>query len=371
MMPPSILAVSNHGEIVGGGEISLLGFLERLDRSRWHPVVVVPAEGAVASRCRHLEISVHVIPLPGLRRPGPSIVRAASAMFRLVRGTDARLLHANGSRAMLYAGLAARLARRPAVWHVRVADAEPVLDRILCSLSRAVVVNSRAVARRFAWAPTDKVHCIHNGVDLARFSPRQPSEGLRTSLGIPERAPVVGSVGRFVPYKGYDFLLEAAHAVEAVLPGVHWLLVGDGDGRAELEAQCGRLGLGRRVHFTGWRDDVADLLALCTVFALPSLGEHFGRVLIEAMAMEKAVVATGAGGVPEIVVDGESGLLVPPGDPRALADALLALLGDPARAARLAHAARQRAETHFGIARHVTAVEAVYARLLSAPHGRV
>jgi len=371
MIASTVLVVSNHGEIVGGGEVSLLALLERLDRSRWNPVVVVPAEGAVASRCRRLDLPVHVISLPGLRRRQPAVVRGVLAMRRLIRGVDARLLHANGSRAMLYAGLAGRLTGRPVIWHVRVADPEPVLDRLLLVLSHAAIVNSHAVACRFAWARADKIHCIHNGVDLSRFRPSPPPERLRASLGIPPQTPVVGSVGRFVPYKGYGVLLKAARAVEDVLPGVHWLLVGDGEQRVELEAQCHDLGLNERVHFTGWRDDVPDMLALCDVFALPSLAEHFGRVLIEAMAMERPVVATGAGGVPEIVAHDQCGLLVPPGDPRAMAEALLVLLRDPARATRLGHAARQRAEAHFGIERHVEAVAAVYAKVTSGRHGHV
>jgi glycosyltransferase involved in cell wall biosynthesis len=368
MTPPTVLVVSNHGEIVGGGEVSLLGLLEHLDRARWTPIVVTPSEGAVAARCRSLGLSVHVVHLPSLRRPRPAVIGAVLALRRLIRATDARLVHANGSRAMLYAGLAGRLARRPVVWHVRVAEPELPLDTLLCALASAVIVNSRAVARRFPQARADTIHCIHNGVDLRRFSPRTPSVPLQAALGIPEGAPVVGSVGRFVPWKGYRVLLEAARIIDALLPGVHWLLVGDGEERARLEAQVRALGLRSRVHFTGWREDVPEMLALCDLFVLPSFGEHFGRVLVEAMAMGKAVVATDAGGVPEIVVHGECGLLVPPGDPRALAEALLALLRDPVRADRLGRAGRRRTEAQFDIARHAEAVEAAYSQLVSASH---
>jgi glycosyltransferase involved in cell wall biosynthesis len=268
---------------------------------------------------------------------------------------------------MLYAGLAGRLTWRPTIWHVRVADPEPVLDRVLFSLAQTVIVNSRAVARRFAWGDAAKIHCIHNGVDLSRFAPRPPSPQLRKSLGIPDSARVVVSIGRFAPYKGYRFLLEAARAVESALSGVHWVLVGDGEQREELEARCRSLGLSHQMRFTGWRDDVADILALATVFVLPSLGEHFGRVIIEAMAMEKAVVATDAGGVPEIVLHDECGLLVPPGNPQAMAEALVALIRDRDRANRLGYAARKRVEAHFGMAQHVEAVNAVYTQMVGAP----
>jgi glycosyltransferase involved in cell wall biosynthesis len=369
MSPRPVLVISNHGEIVGGGELSLLGLLAHLDRTRWAPVVVVPAEGAVAHRIRVLGLPVRVISLPTLRRPGLSTIGAVLALRRLIRDEGAALVHANGSRAMLYGGLAASLAGRPVVWHVRIAEREPMLDALLLALASAVIVNSEAVGRRFPRARTRMVRCIHNGVDLGRFSPRPPSASLRAALGIPEGAPVVASVGRFVPWKGYRVLLEAARLADETLPEIHWLLVGDGEERAALEAQCRALELGARVHFTGWREDVPDLLALCDLFALPSFGEHFGRVLVEAMAMGKAIVATGAGGVPEVVPDGECGLLVSAGDPRAIADALLTLLRDPIRRARFGQAGRRRAESCFDIDRHAEAVANVYATLIEGTHG--
>lgn len=369
MTPPTVLVLSNHGDIVGGGEVSLLALLKGLDRSRWAPVVVVPSEGAVAAGTRALGLPTRVVPLPALGWPGPAVLRSIAALRRLTQETRAGLLHANGSRAMFYAGLAGRLAGRPVVWHVRVADRDRLLDRLLVGLAAAVVVNSKAVGRRFAWARPAKLHWIPNGVDLARFFPRDPPAGLRASLGIPAGLPVIGSVGRFVPYKGYAYLLEAARLVREVRPEVHWLLLGNGELRGELMRQCRTLGLERQVHFAGWRDDVPDVLALFDIFALPSLGEHFGRVLIEAMAMARAVVATDAGGVPEIVIQGETGLLVPPAQPRPLAEAVLALLKDPALAARLGAAGRRRAETEFSLARHVEAVEALYRALLEADGG--
>ena len=267
---------------------------------------------------------------------------------------------------MFYAGLAGRSGSRPVIWHVRVAEPDRLLDRLLFRLASAVLVNSNAVGSRFAWAPPGKVRRIYNGVDLTRFSPRQPSADLRAALGLPDGAPVVASIGRFVPYKGYGYLLEAARLVQEGREGVHWVLVGDGELRGALERQCRTLGLESQVHFTGWREDVPDILAVCDVFVLPSVAEHFGRVIIEAMAMGKAVVATDAGGVPEIVIPGETGLLVPSANTTAMAQAVTALLEDPARCAQLGAAGRRRVEAEFSLARHVAAVEALYAELLDA-----
>ncbi len=361
--PAPILVVSNHGAIVGGGELSLIDLLRGLDRDRWAPVLVVPAEGDVAVQARELELPVHVIPLPTLRRPGSASIRSVSALVRLAGATDAALVHANGSRAMAYAGIAGRLTSRPVLWHVRIADSDGLVDRALCATATVVVATSHAVARRFAWAPS-KVRLVPNGVDLKRFSPRAASAILRAGLAVPQAAPVVVSVGRHVPEKGYRHLLAAAALVQPTKPGVHWILVGDGELRSELEAQARQRGLSSQVHFTGWRDDVADVLALADVFVLPSESEGFGRVLVEAMAMGRSVVATTVGGIPDIVLDGETGLLVAPADPVALSNAVGALLDDPARAARLGAAGRARAESTFSLGAHIDAVERVYDEVL-------
>jgi glycosyltransferase involved in cell wall biosynthesis len=362
--PHTVLVVSNHGEIVGGGEISLLGFLMKLDRSEWVPIAVVPSEGVVSARCRAMGIETHVVPFPRLSRPGVSMLRSVSMLTGLIRQTGVRLLHANGSRAMFYAGLAGRIKRRPVLWHVRIAERDRLLDRFLARLACRIIVCSRAVGCRFDWATPGKVQCVYNGVDLTEFSPRQPAQALRQSLALSRNGPVVMSVGRFVHFKGYAHLLETAYLVRKAMPEVQWVLVGDGELKGTLEAQCRRLGLAEDVHFLGWRDDIPELLALCNLFVLPSLGEHFGRVLIEAMAMEKAVVATDAGGVPEVVVHGETGLLVPPGQPKEMADAVVDIVKDPARAARLGKAGRKRVEAEFDITKDVHAIEAIYVEVL-------
>jgi glycosyltransferase involved in cell wall biosynthesis len=342
-----------------------MDLLRGLDRSRWAPALVVPEDGGVASRGRDLGLSVHVVPLPTLRRPGAGFLRSVTALGRLARTTEAALIHANGSRAMFYGGLAGRATGRPAIWHVRIAESDGVVDQALYALATGVIATSRAVARRFrSGAP--KVRLIPNGVDLARLTPRPPSRALGASLGIPPSAPLALCVGRFVPEKGHRHLLKAAARVERAKPGVHWILVGCGELEGELRAQARRLGLEAQVHFAGWRDDVADVLALCDIVVLPSESEGFGRVLVEAMAMAKAVVAAAVGGVPEIVLDGETGILVPSAAPAPLADAVRSLLDDPARAARLGAAGRARAESTFSLAAHVGGVERVYAELLGA-----
>jgi glycosyltransferase involved in cell wall biosynthesis len=187
---------------------------------------------------------------------------------------------------------------------------------------------------------------------------------------VPSSSPLVLSIGRFVAEKGHRHLLEAAARIERTRPGVHWVLVGAGELEAALPREAQALGLASQVHFTGWRDDVPDVLAVADVFVLPSVNEGFGRVVVEAMAMARPVVATAVGGVPEIVRDGETGVLVPASDPRALADTVRSLLDDPARAARLGAAGRACAESRFSLTAHVDAVERVYTEVLGGHAAR-
>src|SRR5262249_59391970 len=135
--PASILVVSNHGAVVGGGELSLLDLLRGLDRDRFAPVLAVPEDGDVAMRARELDLPVHVVPLPPLRRPGPGAIRSAWALARLSRDADAALIHANGTRAMAYAAAARRLAAPPTLSHVRIAERDGLADRALRAAATA------------------------------------------------------------------------------------------------------------------------------------------------------------------------------------------------------------------------------------------
>ena len=139
--PPSVLFISNHGDIVGGGEISLLQLIGALNGSEWKPVLIVPHEGAVAKEARNSEIPTFVVPMPAVSGTSMASVSSIRALWRLIRQEDAQIIHANGTRAMMYGGLAAKIAQRPAIWHVRVADSDGWLDRALYQFSAKIVVN--------------------------------------------------------------------------------------------------------------------------------------------------------------------------------------------------------------------------------------
>jgi len=204
-----------------------------------------------------------------------------------------------------------------------------------------------------------------SGVHLEKFRlPKSPPSEIRKQLGIPENAPVVGSVARLDPIKGGKYLVEAFALLRDLNPAPHLLLVGDGEDRAPLEARVCELGVESCAVFTGLRRDVPDLLHAMDVFVMPSLNEGYGKAIVEAMNAGRPIVATAVGGVPTLIRDGENGLLVPPADPAALAAAIRKLLLNPEFARGLAGAALSDAGDKFSVATMNCETERIYLELL-------
>jgi glycosyltransferase involved in cell wall biosynthesis len=201
---------------------------------------------------------------------------------------------------------------------------------------------------------------IHYGVDLSRFKPGLADspevKSLRRDYGLPDGEPVVGFVGRVVPQKGLTYLLMAADILKIRFPNLHIVIVGDGPLRLELQAAC----LSNHFHFLGERSDVPSLLGLFDLLAVPSEWEAFGIVNLEAMAAGKPVVAFNIDGIPEAIVHGETGLLVPHRDGRALAFAIAELLGDLELRRRMGAAGRRRVEQFFNVREMARKFESLY-----------
>jgi len=357
-----ILFVSNNGGFYGGGEISLFELIKNLDSSKFDSVVVFSQKGNFYSQIADLGIIARVVRMPSLKGPGLlSLPFSGRQLLAVIREHDTDVIHANSSRSMIYAGLVGRLARVPVIWHVRVMDLDPILDPVLAMLSTRIIVNSAAVAERFD--DSKKVSVIHNGVDLKKFNPDVDGESIRGELSIHEKEKVVTIVGRLDEWKGHRFFLEAARDVLAQLQMVRFLVVGDGVLRNELETLSEELGKAKEVIFCGHRDDIPQILSASNVVVSSSLSEGFGRVIVEAMAMAKPVVGTRVGGVPEVVVDGVSGILVEPENSEELANATLSLLKDPEHAREMGIAGFNRVKESFSIEKHVREIEEIYQSL--------
>jgi glycosyltransferase involved in cell wall biosynthesis len=299
----------------------------------------------------------------------PGVLNLVRQVAREARGYN--LLYANSQKAFVVAALAGRWVRLPVVWHLRdLLTAEhfsPSRRRLVVRLANRwasrVLANSEATAQAFvsSGGDVDKVAVVHNGIDPTPFV--EVDQGavaaVRAELGL-EAVPVVGVFSRLAPWKGQHVLLEAL----AALPGVHALLIGaalfGGEVRyaTSLHEQAERQGLSDRVHFLGFRSDIPVLLhGVDVVVHTSTAPEPFGRVVVEGMMAGRPVVATRAGGVTEIITDGRTGMLVPPGDVRALAQAVDRLLTSPEEAQALARAGHKEALERFSLQRMLDDLE--------------
>lgn len=363
----------HHYTKISGGETSLLELWRNLDRSRFRPVLAGPENGDFAAAAREAGVEVRPMDYRRLRRLG-ALAGNVLRLRRIAREEGAALLHANGPVTNIPAALAARLSGLPAVWHARnlIVPGEWDLDRILSPLASLIIANSGAIRERFRFRGrlTDKSMTIINGVDTARFRPDVSGEAIRKNLGMDSANVLAGVVGRISPIKGQRTFIEAAASLAPRFPKFHFLIVGAGlfgEEKAhenELRRLVSEKNLTDRVHFTGYLSDVVPHTAALDICAIPSDAEPCGRVIFEAMAMGKPVVGTNTGGTPEIAVDGETGILIPPRDEAALAGALERLAGDAALRRRMGEAGRRRVEENFTIQAHAKKTEEAYLRLI-------
>ncbi|WP_437983329.1 glycosyltransferase family 4 protein [Sorangium sp. So ce117] len=360
---------------VGGLERVVLRLLDRMTRDRFAPVVCALQEpGALAEELARLGVPLVVLS----RKPGldPGLPLRLSAWLRR---EGISLVHTHNPGPHLYGALAAGLLRAaafpggggPRVIHTKHGRNYPkqkrkvLVNRLAAALTDRVVAvsdDSRAVALEVEHVDPAKVVTILNGVDTDVFRPGDAGAA-RARLGVPATGYHVGCVARLSPEKDHATLLDAFARLRATRPDAHLTLIGDGPRRPALEAQAERLGLGGAVTFTGTRGDVAELLPAFDVFALASLTEGISLTLIEAAAAGLPIVATRVGGNPEIVVDGETGLLVPAAAPETLAGALEAAAEREDRA-EMGLRGRARVMERFGIDRMARAYEDLYDEVL-------
>ncbi|MGY1704736.1 glycosyltransferase family 4 protein [Geodermatophilus sp. SYSU D00697] len=250
-----------------------------------------------------------------------------------------------------------------------------VVERVLDRVTTHTVVGSvsmRDLGLRWRVLRPGRVTVIPNASRMAaRDGTAAERARLRSELGLPPDALVVALIGRVEDQKGVDVLVRAAVPVTAQVPRAHVVVVGDGTRRAGMERLAAQLGIAGRVHFTGWRHDLDQVVRAIDVLALPSRWEAFGIVNLEAMAAAKPVVGHAVGGVPEVVVHGETGLLSPPGAEDALARDLVRVLSDPQLAARLGAAGRRRLLERFTPERMVEAHVELYDELVARARRRL
>lgn len=361
---PRRIAILFEYATLNGGERSMLAGLDWLQRheSGWEFVAVAPGRGRLAEVLaeRHVElIPWSVTAEPDCARLSREAIEAS--LTEAVQRAKADLLHANSLAMGRLTGRIAQQLTIPTTSHLR--DILTLSNASIADLNRnrQLVAVSNAT-REFHVArglDAERVVVVRNGLDLDGFQPRAATGWLHDELKLPRSAKLLATIGQIGLRKGQDVLAAAAPAIVREQPDVYFVLVGE---RSSTKAESiaferaivdrfAEQGLADRLHRLGTRDDVPSLLAEITLLVHPAHQEPFGRVLLEAAACGVPVVATNVGGTAEIVVDGETGRLVPPRDPQALALAVNELLADEQTRHRMSLAARDRAVREFDIAR--------------------
>lgn len=357
------------GCTVGGCERHVLSLLSRLDRDRYEPWLAcfqAEPDRAEPMAPQFRAAGVKTVDLGGRGRTDP---RAVLRLGRLLRRGQFDIVHAHSFRTELAAVLWKRVLGRASVLLRTVHNQDDFYVRPgYATLARAstarldrVIVISDAVGRYLreaAGLPAAKMVRIHYGLDAEPFSPNGHVRD--------EDRPSLGVIARLAPQKGHRVLIDALPSVLARLPELRVRIIGHEELSTvgELRDYAASRGVADRIEFEGFRGDVPALLRELDLVVLPSLWEGFGLVLLEAMAAGRPVVASAVGPVPEVVDDGRTGLLVPPGDPEALATAIVRVLGDPALAERLGQGGRTRVRESFGLDRMVARTDALYRELL-------
>lgn len=303
-------------------------------------------------------------------------VRALGRMMRLMRAVRPEIVHTHMAKAGTVARVAARLCRVPIIIHTYHGHVfhgyfGPGKTRVFLAIERALAISSRRIVvvgdrqreeiAGYGIAPREKLVPIHLGLELEPFLDAHRYRGtLRAELGVGDDTPTVGIVARLVPIKAHEDFFQAALRVRQRFPSAQFVVVGDGERRRELEGMVDRLGLRPSVRFLGWRGDLPRVYADLDVVALASHNEGSPVALIEALAAARPVVSTAVGGVPEVVVDGETGLTVPPRQPAALAGAIQDLLQDGRRAEALGAAGRRHVYPRYASTRLIDDMRRLY-----------
>ena len=334
---------------LAGGQYALVEILKFLDPSEVTPILAVPASSdlrkwADASGIEWIDLPFASAHLGPGTRSGPTAMLASvwnalyGCAYLAVKARRLRvdIIHANTFKAGLVAAVAAALARKPLVFHDRTLFGHMPLGFFVALASKRLIVISEAVRAKYGGLCSSRMRLVPDSVDVDRFTPGAPSRGKR-----------VAYLGRISEEKGIIHLVRAAPRLLGRVPDAEIVIAGSPFTREgaryleKLEAEVRDLGLGSRLKFVGYVEDALSFLRGIDVLVLPSDKEGMGRVLLEAMALAKPVVAFDRGGPREVISDGTDGLLIPPGDDAALADAVASLLEDPALADRIGSEGRR------------------------------
>lgn len=373
----------------GGAQKYVYSLATSLSRESYEIFVGCGPGGELIPRLQQADIKV--FPIPNLEKERFTPMKDLSAvrsLCRLIRQVNPTIVHANSTKAGFWGRVAARLAGVPVIIftaHGFILN-EPMglaewllfwaIEFTGASVGDAIITVSefdRRTALHYLIFPSS-ILTIWNGIEIDSFQNTPTLSSVKTpksSLGLPLHDRTVGTVANFYENKGLQYFVQAAARVRRVFPEANFIIIGDGRERPALENLSAQLDLKNSIHFLGRQNDVLQWMPFFDVFVLSSLKEGMPFSLLEAMSTARPVVATAVGGIPEVVMDGKTGILVPPRNPDAIANAIVSLLENPMRARKMGEAGRKRVLECFTLEKMVRETDALYQALLLKKYRRI
>jgi len=372
-MPKKILyvtSVASHW----GSEQSLLILLKHLSKRHYSPFLLT-VSGSLQQELEQNRIPYKVFLSHTLtRKHMTEFIRLVCQLAWFIKKNKFALVHSNDIHAAQYTAVAARLARVPSILHIRNIGLEDWFGWKnaaifkLATKTIAISQETKTSLLKVGVSPS-KIELIPNAVDLDRFNEAVSGEVFRQEVGATNAEFLIGVVGRIVPHKGQDFFIQSIPDILDLFPNSRFVIIGadttvDNHFSNSLQNLITQFDLKTKVHFSGFKEDVPEVMKALDILVVPSLCESFGRVLIEAMATKTPVVATTVGGIPDIVEDEINGMLVPVKDPKAISQAVIRLLSDEELYQAISKNGRMKVEKSFSLPTHVSKIEKLYQSLI-------
>jgi glycosyltransferase involved in cell wall biosynthesis len=363
----------------GGGERGFLQIIKGLDKEKYIIYTVSKPDGEFGKKL--VEMDIHLEPLNMESRFNPFTILK---LMRIIRKKCVHIVHSQGARADFFARVAVKATGRSYLvstvqMPVEGYNVNPfkkliymVFDRFSERfVDRFIVVSERLrkiLTEKHRISP-DRVVKIYNGIEIDEYMPniekvRSQKSEVRREFGLADSVPVIGAIGRLTWQKGLEYLIEAVPDVLKKHPEAMFLIVGEGPLKDKLKAKSEELRVEDKVIFTGFRTDIKEVLSAIDILVIPSLLEGFPMITLEAMAMAKPIIATNINGITEQITNGINGILIPPKDPSAIAQATITLINNREKAKAMGLAARKKAEEEFSVEKMVSETEKVYLSLL-------
>ncbi len=346
-----------------GGEVQMMCLMDGLRRKNHNNVVSAQPNSVLVRKCINNNLRVCPVVMRGELDLG-----AIGAICRTITDERIDIIHAHTSHAHTIGAIAAKIKKIPFVVTRRVdfKVACNIFSNIKYNyLTNKIIAISNAIKSILieAGVPQDKIDVVYSGIDTEKFDSISNTQYLYEEFNLSKYSPIIGTIAHLTDHKGHKYLLNAVPEVLKIFPNVVFLIIGEGELEEALKKQVKELDITKNVIFTGFRKDIGELLSTMDLFVLPSHLEGLCTSLMDAMLMKLPIVATTAGGIPEVVVDKETGILVSPKDSKGLADSIIQLLSNKEEAKKMGERGLERVKTVFNVFRMVEGTEIVYMSL--------